>query len=193
MDQSKWKREIFTIPNLLSFIRLMVIPIYMYLYLCAREPTQFHIAGLILTVSCLTDFLDGIIARRFDMISTVGKILDPLADKLTQYTVILCLTKNYPELTTVLVLFTLKEIAQMLFGLFFLRRGKMLPGALMAGKVCTTVLFTSMILLVFFPNVQSWVIKSIALTDGAFLSFSMICYYFAYCGKDCKTQDINPE
>lgn len=193
MDRSKWKREVFTIPNLLSFIRLVLIPVYMHLYLCARETRQFHIAGLILTASCLTDSLDGIIARRFNMISTVGKILDPLADKLTQYTVILCLSTNYPQLISVLALFTVKEVTQVLFGLYYLRRGKILPGALMAGKVCTTVLFTSLILLVFFPNVQDWVIKSIALTDGLFLGCSMICYYFAYWGKDCKIQDMNPE
>ena len=84
MFSEKWKKEIFTIPNLLSLFRILLIPVYVNLYLEAKEDYQYLLAGSVLALSCLTDLADGIIARNFHMISNVGKVLDPLADKLTQ-------------------------------------------------------------------------------------------------------------
>lgn len=193
MFDHKWKQTVFTVPNLLSFFRLALIPVYMHLYLRAKTPGDYHLAGLILAVSCLTDAIDGKIARKFHMVSTLGKILDPLADKITQFTLILCLALRYPVLNPVLALFSVKELMQVLLGIIYLRRGKMLPGALMAGKVCTTVLFVSLILLVFFPGVQGIFLKSIAMTDMIFLTVSLISYYFAYFGRECKAEDLNAE
>ena len=87
-----WKREVFTIPNILSMFRIALIPAYIVIYLNAEQPVEYFLAGSILAVSCLTDMIDGKIARKFNMISTVGKILDPIADKLTQFTLTLCLS-----------------------------------------------------------------------------------------------------
>ena len=193
MFMKNWKTEILTIPNLLSLFRLILIPIYIWIYLNAAEAFQYHIAGLILTISCLTDALDGIIARRCHMISTVGKILDPLADKVTQFALIVCLSLRYPALNPVLILFVGKELFQIILGIFHLQQGKMLPGALMAGKVCTAVLFISLISLVLFPNMHQRAVNIIAFIDGGFLSVSLISYYFACCGTHKKVQDIDTE
>ena len=149
-----WKKDIFSIPNLLSLFRLALIPVYATVYLTATQRYQFVLAGVILAVSCLTDMIDGEIARKFNMITTLGKVLDPLADKLTQLTLTICLSMKYPVLYPVLGLFVLKELFQLTLGVVFLRRGKMLPGALMAGKVCTTVLFISLIALVLLPDIR---------------------------------------
>ena len=86
-----WKKEILTIPNLLSFFRLILIPVYMSIYLDAQETRDYVFAGTILAISCATDAVDGKIARKFNMITTFGKFLDPLADKLTQFALLLCL------------------------------------------------------------------------------------------------------
>ena len=188
-----WKKEIFSIPNLLSLFRLCLIPVYAYIYLNATEDYQYLIAGTIMAVSCITDMVDGKIARHFNMITTVGKILDPLADKITQFTLTLCLSLKYPVLMPVLGLFLVKEIFQLVAGIIFLRRGRMLPGALMAGKVCTTVLFISLIALVLFPNLDSVVVNWIALIDALFLSISFISYILAYFGKHQKVQDLGTE
>lgn len=186
-----WRKEIFTIPNLLSLFRLILLPIYAYIYLNATEKYQYFLAGAIMAVSCLTDMVDGKIARKFNMISTLGKILDPLADKVTQFTLTLCLSLKYPVLRPVLILFVVKELFQLIVGAFHLHRGKMLPGALMAGKVCTTVLFVSLIFLVLFPNMPSPWITAIALTDTVFLTISFVRYIFAYFGKNTMVQDLN--
>ena len=73
------KKDIITIPNLLSLLRLGLIPFYTSLYLHGNIP----LASILLAISCMTDLLDGFIARRFHMISDLGKFLDPLADKIT--------------------------------------------------------------------------------------------------------------
>ena len=109
-----WKKEILTIPNLLSLFRLVLIPVYVILYLNATTPKEYFLSGAILAVSCLTDMVDGQIARRFNMISNVGKLLDPFADKATQFTLTLCLSLKYPVLHPVLALFLVKEIFQLI-------------------------------------------------------------------------------
>lgn len=185
-----WKRELFSIPNLLSFFRLVLIPVYAYIYLNATQTYQYFIAGSIMAVSCLTDMIDGKIARHFNMITTLGKILDPVADKVTQFTLTLCLSLKYPVLLPVLSLFVVKEGFQLIAGLFFWRKGRMLPGALMAGKVCTTVLFISLIALVLFPSMNPAAVNLIALVDSVFLFISFINYILAYFGRNKKIQDM---
>ena len=185
-----WKKEILTIPNLLSLFRLVLIPVYVYIYLNATEDYQYITAGAIMAVSCLTDLIDGKIARRFNMISTLGKILDPLADKLTQFTLTVCLSLKYPALRPVLILFVIKELFQLIAGIVNLRKGKMLPGALMAGKVCTTILFISLIAMVLFPEMNPALVDAIAVVDAAFLAFSFVSYILAYFGKNTKVEDM---
>lgn len=186
-----WKKEIFTIPNLLSLFRLILLPIYAYIYLNAQDNYQYFLSGAIMAVSCLTDMVDGKIARKYNMVSTLGKILDPLADKVTQFTLTLCLSLKYPVLRPVLILFVVKELFQLVAGAIHLRQGKMLPGALMVGKVCTTVLFVSLIILVLFPNMPSPWVSAIALIDTVFLAVSFVRYIFAYFGKNTMVQDLN--
>lgn len=73
--------QIFTIPNLLSLVRLLMIPMIIWLY-CEKE--DYVAAAVMIVLSGLTDIADGIIARKFHLVSDLGKLLDPVADKLTQ-------------------------------------------------------------------------------------------------------------
>lgn len=188
-----WKKEIFTIPNLLSLFRLLLIPVYVSVYLNATESDQFILAGAILAISCLTDMVDGKIARKYNMITTLGKVLDPLADKLTQLALTICLSIKYPVLYPVLGLFVVKELFQLVLGVVFLRKGKMLPGALIAGKICTTILFISLIALVLIPDMNAVAVQVIAMVDAMFLTISFVSYAMAYLGKNVKVQDIGSE
>ena len=188
-----WKKDIFTIPNLLSLFRLVLIPVYATVYLNATQNYQFILAGFILAVSYLTDMIDGKIARKYGMITTLGKVLDPLADKLTQLTLTICLSMKYPVLYPVLGLFIMKELFQLVIGVVFLRKGKMLPGALLAGKVCTTVLFISLIALVLLPDIDPAAVTVIAVIDALFLGVSFMSYAMAYFGKNVKVRDIDTE
>lgn len=186
-----WKKEILTIPNLLSLFRLALIPVYVVIYLNAEEASDYYLSAAILAVSCMTDLIDGKIARHFNMISTVGKILDPLADKATQFTLIVCLTLRYRVLIYLVCLFVVKEGFQLIACGFALTKGKMLEGALLAGKVCTTVLFVSLILLVMLPTLSDTVVNIIVIIDAVFMLVSFVQYILAYFGKNKKIHNIS--
>lgn len=191
MFSEKWKKEMLTIPNLLSLFRILLIPIYVSIYLTADDEWQYLLAGSMLAISCMTDIADGMIARKFQMITNTGKILDPLADKLTQLALILSLSAKYPLLYPVLALFLAKELFQCGALLFFVQKGKVLPGALFAGKACTTVLFVSLILLVLFPHISPGVIFLLTATDSGFLLYAFCSYFVAYFGKHSCLTDLD--
>jgi len=188
-----WKKEIFTIPNILSIIRLVLIPVYVVIYLDAEDAADFILAGAILAVSCLTDLIDGQIARHFNMISAVGKVLDPLADKLTQFSLIICLAIKHPILWYLVALFVVKESFQLIAGSILLRKGKMLKGALFSGKLSTTILFVSLIVMVLFPCLPENAYDIITIVDAVFLFIAFIDYIVAYIRKGDKFQDVQPK
>lgn len=185
-----WKKEILSIPNLLSLFRLVLIPVYMTLYLRAKVLTDYFVAAAVLAVSCLTDAIDGKIARHFNMITTVGKILDPMADKATQFALTVCVSVKYPILWILVALFVCKESFQLIAGLITLRKGKMLTGALMSGKVCTTILFMSLIILVLVPNLHSHAIYAITVIDSAAMIVAFIGYARTYYTQSPMIQQL---
>lgn len=190
-----WKKEILTIPNLLSLFRLLLIPVYVVIYLNATEPVHYYIAGGILAVSCLTDMIDGKIARHFNMISTVGKVLDPLADKATQFTLTICLAIRYPVLWIMATLIFVKEIFQLIAGIVAYRKGQILKGALMSGKICTTVLFVSLIVMVLTPvqYLTNQFVTVVTILDIIFLLIAFADYARTYYNHTPMLQDLDEE
>ena len=174
-----WNKDLFTIPNLLSLFRLTLIPVYMTIYLEGR----CLLAGAILALSCLTDLLDGWVARRFHMVTELGKLLDPLADKATQLSLTVCLSLRHPILQPVLLLLISKEAFQLAAGILFLRQGKILSRGLLMGKICTAVLFLSLTALVLLPGLSPAAVNLLALIDLAVLSLSFLGYVQAYFGS----------
>ncbi|MBQ7768416.1 MAG: CDP-alcohol phosphatidyltransferase family protein [Oscillospiraceae bacterium] len=187
-----WKKDICSIPNLLSLLRLVLIPVYVTIYLNARSATDYYLAAGILAVSCLTDMIDGKIARHFNMITSLGKVLDPLADKLTQFTLILCLALKVKNtlLWYLIGLFVMKEGFQLIAGSLRLRKGIMLKGALLSGKICTTILFVSLILMVMMPDMPLKTINIITIIDAVFLLIAFVHYVVAYYCMDSKFQAV---
>ena len=187
-----WKKDVFTIPNMLSLFRLLLIPVYIVIYLNADSDVDYYLAGAILAVSCLTDLVDGQIARHFNMISTVGKVLDPLADKFTQFALIVCLVIKYPILLGMMILFIVKEIFQLIAGFVALHKGKMLNGALISGKISTTVLFISLIVLVLFPSIDAKYVEIIMWVDTAVLLIAFAHYAITYFTNGSMIKDVEP-
>ena len=191
MPNLNWKKEIFTIPNILSLFRLVLIPVYVAIYLNAQDDADYYLAAGILAVSCLTDMIDGKIARHFNMISTIGKILDPFADKATQITLIVCLALKYSILWIIVALFVIKEGFQLIAGGIKFRKGIMLKGALISGKICTAILFVSLIVMIMIPNLRMDIIYCITAIDLVAMSVSFGNYLFTYFKKrDNKFQAL---
>ena len=185
-----WKKEILPIPNLLSVFRIALLPVYLHIYLNADSPDDYTAAAVILAVSCLTDMVDGKIARKFNMITNLGKLLDPVADKLTQLALMICLAIHRRPIRFLLVMFLIKEFFQFFAMVTSLRHGKALDGALMSGKISTTVLFGSLILMVLLPDLSDRTVKLITGVCLVFLMLAFGDYVRAYFGKNKKIYDL---
>lgn len=140
--EERYKNKIITIPNILSFFRLCLIPLILWQYVGAEN---YFNALYLLILSGLTDIVDGIIARKFHMVSDFGKALDPVADKLTQIAMLFCLVTRFPHMWIPLILLIVKEIFAGITGLMMVKRGVVI-GADWHGKVTTVLLYGTMLL-----------------------------------------------
>lgn len=136
---------VFTIPNILSMIRIALIPLFMFFYWSDMESGRLWTL-LIVVISGITDLVDGYIARHFHMVSDLGKALDPIADKLSQFTLLLCLVSGYWWMIFPLILLAVKELVSGSFGLFTLKKTGVIKGAVWHGKLTTAVLYATMLL-----------------------------------------------
>lgn len=151
---SNWK----TIPNLLSLIRIILIPIFGY---CLVKD-QVLVAAVIIAISGLTDLFDGKIARRFNQVSNLGKILDPVADKMTIITIAIILFIKFRQaddsliraFSWVFLIFLLKDAVMVIGGAVMIAMGIRPGAAEIYGKVATCVFYGVMILVIAFgPSV----------------------------------------
>lgn len=153
------ENRIITIPNILSVCRIIMIPVFIWAYICRKE---YLLSFWILLLSGATDLADGFIARKFHMISNLGKALDPLADKLTQGAVLLCLGGRYPRMFFLAGLLIAKEIITGLMSLSAIRRTREVKSADWHGKITTCLLYFTMLLHIFWSGIPQTI--SILLT-----------------------------
>lgn len=169
-------KEVFSIPNILSYIRILLIPVFVYLFFNATETSDYYFIGLIIFLSALTDALDGWIARKFNQITELGKVVDPVADKLTQAAIVICLLFRYPYMWILFILFVAKELFMGINGLILLKRGKKLDGAKWFGKLSTAVFYIAMGILITFPNLNEEFVAFLMMITGAVLLLSLLLY-----------------
>lgn len=173
----EWK---WNIPNALSMVRIALIPVFVTLYLLHLDPWAFGV----LLVSGLTDAVDGFVARRFDMITDCGKLLDPLSDKLTQVAVVVCLTTRYNELLPLTVLCFVKELAQAIGGILLLRKNVQAQGAKWFGKVSTVLFYATMLVIVLWHDTlvvsAPWVLYTLVALVGLFMLIAFVGYLRMY-------------
>ncbi len=178
-SESSYENKIITIPNLLSMLRILLLPVFVYFYLKAINHSQFPIiATIVLAVSALTDLADGKIARKYNMISRLGKVLDPIADKLTHITIAFCLCWQFPKMIYILGLLVIKELSMMFMALYgtFRKNKKIWDSAQWYGKVCTTLVFIIFIALVLFPTMPSTAVTILMIICGIALAGSLFMY-----------------
>ena len=146
------KNQILTIPNLLSVMRIALIPIIVWLYSSKRD---YYAAIGVILLSGATDIIDGWIARRFNMISDFGKALDPLADKLTQAALLICLLSRYSLMWMLLVGFGMCEIAKLVMGIIVVKKCDEVNSARWYGKLNTVMIYITMMVLILFPKMNT--------------------------------------
>lgn len=135
-----------TIPNWLCFLRIALIPVFTAMFIKGMYIPAF----ITMIVAAVTDLLDGKIARKFNMVSNLGKILDPIADKLSQIAIVIILIVKFWDgyLKYILMLFIVKELIMVIGGGLLLAKGMRPVAAEIWGKVATTVFYIFMIVII---------------------------------------------
>lgn len=164
--------RILTVPNLLSLLRLCMIPVFVALYLEGYKLAT----ATVLVLSGLTDLIDGWYARRFNAVSDLGKALDPIADKLTQLATLLCLVSTYPKMILPLALLVGKEIFAAISGLIVIRRTGVVPAAVWHGKLTTALLYLMMIVHVLWQEIHAGASNILTGACIAMMTLSMVLY-----------------
>lgn len=165
--------KIWTIPNIMSMFRLLLVPFIIWAYIGQHNTT---LTIILLAVSALTDILDGRIARKFNMISDLGKALDPFADKVTQVCVVLCLAFTYPLLWYLLGICVFRELCMGVLGYLTIRKTNRVPYAHWYGKVSTVVLYASALALLLFPNMLAWLSTTIIVVCMVCVVTALVLY-----------------
>ena len=166
-------KNILTIPNLISLFRILLIPLIIWLY-CGKK--QYTATIAVIAISGASDIIDGKIARKFHMVSDVGKVLDPVADKLTQATLVICLTARYPWMWALLALFAVKECLMLLWGYLTLKITDTINSAKWYGKLSTVVLYAVMMILILFVNIPEAGTTALMLLCGGVMLLSLVMY-----------------
>ena len=165
--------DFFSLPNLLCYLRIILIPFFMYNYIIVDN---YEGAIITLIIMELSDFLDGFIARKFNLITDWGKIIDPVADKLLQLSLLVVLAYNFKFAVSVLVLFIVKEVISGILALWSIKRSKIVEGARFWGKIATVVFYLSALFLVLFPNTNENLANGLLFITALFLLFAFIKY-----------------
>ena len=176
-DHSK---QVFTIPNIITIFRLfLIIP------MCVTFFSGHYLATLIIiVVSGVSDVIDGTIARKCNMISELGKILDPIADKLTQLTILALLTFKQLFLLIPCVLLAAKELTSGFIGLYVVNRLHHMLTAEWHGKLSTVFLYcmmgAHMLMLVITGKICVPATYVLIGVSSALIAFSFIMYLLRY-------------
>ncbi len=135
------------IPNILSVIRIILVFVFVIVFFTAESPVW---ALVIFLTAGATDIVDGYLARRFNWITNLGKILDPFADKFMQCTALICLCiKSFVPLWFVLV-FLAKELATLIIGLLVIRRRSVVVVSKWYGKTAVCLFYLAIFVCIVF-------------------------------------------
>lgn len=181
--------KIFNIPNILSMFRLALIPVFIVMYF--REEYWFAVS--IVAIAGLTDVVDGYIARHFNMITVLGKILDPLADKLMQVSVLICLAITHPMVRPMAAIHLAKETAMLIGGVWLFRKQRKPYSARWWGKMSTVVIVCTLILIIFDDIYNGYIPFGVIVAGMVISVASMIFAFVSYLVYGLKLKNAQCE
>lgn len=163
-----------SLPNILTVLRMLLIPVFIFVYFSSSSNAHYY-ALIIFIIAGFTDYLDGTIARKYNLITPIGTVLDPLADKLMLLTAITCLWLDALLPLWVLAIVFVKEVTMIAGGIYFYcRKEKHIIPANKYGKIATAAFFLAIITILFAPEVKSLqylAFAAVALKLMAFTSY----------------------
>ena len=169
-------KDYFNIPNILGYIRILLLPVFLVLYKRADTTQDYVIAFVVLAVSMLTDLFDGKIARKYNMVTDFGKALDPVADKLTQLVLIIVLLGKYRLMWVLLVVSAVKELYMAVMGSYIIKTRGLYVQAEMQGKVYTMVADVCIFLMLLVPRFPEWLATAMIAILSVWAAVTMMLY-----------------
>jgi len=167
------------IPNILSLFRLCLVPAFIIIYFSGLQHSSL-IAVAIFILASLTDVLDGMLARKLNKITTLGKILDPLGDKLMTASVLACITIDKIIPLWALIVLLIKEFLMGLGGLILYNKISDMPPANFIGKSSTVVFFIACVILMLFDNIPDKWSTAVICAALAVMSVAFTRYLFCF-------------
>ena len=158
MDKNFW-REYFSIPNIMGYFRIALAMLYMLLFYRALDGAPYWPVIVTIVISGITDFFDGKIARRFNMITDWGKMLDPIADKITLGAIIISMSFKYSIVVPMVVFYIIKE-----------------------GYMAVAGIYVILIVLLLFPNMPEVMVNVLVIADMIIMAFTLIKYFIYHRG-----------
>ncbi len=172
----RFKGEFFTLPNLLTYARVILIPFIVWTYVDLKE---YYISAALIFVSGLTDCVDGYIARHWKLVTDFGKIIDPIADKMTQIIIVSCLAYRYHLMLVLVGILLFKEFFIGVMGLFVVRATDVVEGSRWYGKLATILFYFVILLLVVCDLPEAYANLLILCCIGAMV-LSLVLYTVRY-------------
>lgn len=164
------------IPNLISLGRLLMAPVFALLYLRGETAAAVCVLGL----AAVSDALDGALARRLNAVTELGKVLDPVADKLLQAAMMLCAAYVTPAVWLLLAVHIVREVSLGAMGLHVLRVTGRVYGAKWYGKLCTAAIYTVMAAALALPSLPRRLTEYGVLLCAALAALCLALYMADY-------------
>ncbi len=145
----KKNTNVFSIPNILTLCRILLIPVIVISFF--RD--KIYLTALLILLSGLTDVVDGFIARKFNMITPLGKVIDPIADKLTLFSLLTCVCLKNIMVLSLLIIFVIKELLMGVEGVFIIKQTGAPYSAKWYGKITTFLMYLSLLIMILWENI----------------------------------------
>lgn len=178
--------KILNLPNILTIIRIALIGVLVYLFVI----DQLYWALFVFLVASATDYLDGYIARKQNLITTFGKLMDPFADKLMLVTTLICFTVMGRAPLWAVLLVAAKEITMTVGGILLLKRGTVVY-AHWIGKAATVFFMVAIVSMFFHESIAPW--DQVLLYAAVILSISAFFWYLRQVLQSLNHRGQKPE
>lgn len=165
------------VPNALSLLRIVLVPVFIAVFF-SGSANAFIFAIFIFLFAGFTDMLDGMIARKYNLITKLGRILDPLADKLMIFAALVCVSTKNLLPWWITIIYFIKEIVQMISGAIFFSRLKDVPSSNRIGKTATITFYIAIAVLILFDHVSYSLKIGLFLIALFFALSAFATYYF---------------
>jgi cardiolipin synthase len=164
------------LPNLLSLARLALVPVFPFVYFSPLPHARLWAAGVYALASA-TDVLDGILARRLHMITRLGRVIDPMADKLMAATVVFCIAYDNPIVWWAAGVFFFKELLMGVGAILQYKKINDVPPSEGFGKFSAVLFFVACLVILLFGAALSPTIQLILISAATVCSVLALLLY----------------